>query len=176
MSSLQQQTASAPTPAPAPASSPAPQSIVDKPTSPVSTHVPATPPEKPKVFAKPTQEYAEYQAWVNAGGLDKFAKDNSLEPDFLSHLCSLPPATTSAYILAVHQIPGMSDAIAAHQRLWTGSSFEQGLQDIAAAYGDYDSSCSESEDETSKHEDSEQTGLCENQGEGPECALVLIDA
>ncbi|KAF2124260.1 hypothetical protein P153DRAFT_411932 [Dothidotthia symphoricarpi CBS 119687] len=83
-------------------SSPAPttQSITRRPT--------------PNTAIVRVKKLPEYQRWVELGGLDEFARDHNISPDFVNRLSEFKPAIRGAYYAKLRTIPGLEAEMAYH--------------------------------------------------------------
>ncbi|KAI4667750.1 uncharacterized protein J4E88_010151 [Alternaria novae-zelandiae] len=98
------------------------------------------------------RELQAYKDWVEAGGLDRFAAEHNVKPDFANRLCDVKPDVAIAFYLKLATIPGLETTMAPpSNEVYAPASYGlQIIQDMENGWS--------SEDETDDKKAKEQKG------------------
>ena len=98
------------------------------------------------------RELQAYKDWVEAGGLERFAAEHNVKPDFADRLCDVKPDVAIAFYLKLATIPGLETTMAPPSNgVYAPASY--GLQIIQDTENGWSS-----EDETDNKKAREQEG------------------
>jgi hypothetical protein len=114
------------------------------------------------------RDFDEWKAWVSSGGLEDFAKEHNLAPNFIERLLLVPEDIVQKYRQKLDDIPGLKAKLDATAFQWTGSMPDKYVRKFMAWAGDGEDSDDEDESESAEMTETSDTPV-EDEMEKLEC-------